>query len=186
MVAALLDAAAICFKGWVCPAIYGPPLLCPTVAVDSAGVGGRWQVGFYSPLWGVRHAHFGEGIFSQQQAELYGVLHVVFIALKLGYHSLTLLVDNMATVFAILKLRSLRGVRGSQLRLRKLFNWLWDRHLTIHVYWCPTALQPADPPSRIDGLTLEQLHSLVRLTSRKWEVLFQNPGAMTFWGSVHL
>ena len=41
-------------------------------------------------------------VYSQQQAELYGVLHVVELAVKLGYRSLTVLVDNMAAIYALL------------------------------------------------------------------------------------
>ena len=186
MVSALLDAIAVAFRGWEPPEIFIPPLLGPTVAVDSAKVGEAYRVGFFSPLWGVRQAVIRGEVYSQQQAELYGVLHVVELAVKLGYRSLTVLVDNMAAIYALLGLKPFRGVRETQLRMRSVFNWMWDNHLLLHVFWCPTVLQPADPASRVETWTGDAVSQALEKTSKLWFHAFQNMAALKFMGTVHL
>jgi hypothetical protein len=186
MVSALLDALAIAFRGWEPPEIFVPPLLGPTVAVDSARVGDTYRVGFFSPLWGVRQAVLKGPIFSQQQAELFGVLHVVEIAVKLGFRSLTLLVDNLATIHVLLAFKPFRGVRETLLRVRDIFNWLWDHHMILHIFWCPTILQPADPASRVEGWDREGVSRVLERTNQLWYYAFQNMAALKFMGTVHL
>ena len=186
MVSALLDAIAVTFRGWEPPEIFIPPLLGPTVAVDSARVGDTYRVGFFSPFGGVRQAVLKGPIFSQQQAELFGVLHVVEIAVKLGYKSLTLLVDNLATIHVLLGFKPFRGVRETLLRMRDIFNWLWDNHMILHVFWCPTILPPADPASRMEGWDREGVSRVLERTNQLWYHAFQNMAALKLMGTVLL
>ena len=182
----LLDALILAFTGWRMPAITGHKLLVPLITVDAACIHDKFQVGTYSPLIGARLLQCPIWIASQQQAEYYGLICCAKLAISLGWHSVSIVGDNRASLFCFRKLKPFHGHWRFMKLLRGLFNRMLTKGLLVNLFWVPSALMPADPISRIlpdDPVSRQQ--GLYDATNR-FSQLMTCSHMMEPWGTVAL
>jgi hypothetical protein len=160
--------------------------LLPTFSVDAANVGSGFQVGIHSTLLGARVITLDSWISSQQQAELSGLLAVLEIALHLGLPCVTVQGDNLASLFSLRRLRPFYGNVRLARAMRAVFNFMWERHLGVHLVWVPSALQPADPLSRLTVWSKEAVSQAVLDVNLRRDTLSQFPQLTRFLGFLHL
>lgn len=182
----LLDACLLALHGWKRPAIVSKPWLCPLIASDAAMTNDQYQAGLLSPLFGGRTIILHPWISSQQQAEIAGMLEGVKIALHTGLHAITLIGDNLASLFALRKMRPFHGNRSLTRWMRSIFNFMWETRLGIHLVWVPSAIQPADPLSRLSSSNLECVEQAMFDANLRWRNMWQNLGLSKNVGYVHL
>ena len=182
----LLDALVLAFKGWRMPPFINPKLLVPLITVDAACVNDCFQVGTYSPLIGARLIRCPVWVASQQQAEYYGLILCAKLAISLGWHSVSIVGDNRASLFCFLKLKPFHGHWRFMKLLRGLFNLMLNTGLLVNLFWVPSALMPADPISRIvadDPVSHEQGNFDA---IKRFSQLMQCSHLMMDWGTVAL
>ena len=189
MCRALLDCLAISLGGWTCPRPRPPPLLVPMLAMDAAAspmCPGRWQVGGFSHLTGMRVDLAPEWATNQQLGELAAALYGIRLMLRLGCPHFHLLLDNRAICHIILSLRPRALHPVFPKVVRHVFNLLWETRATVFVSWVPSALQPGDYPSRVD-LRLEGAAELaLARASSSWNFLTSHLGHLRYMGAVSL
>ena len=123
----------------------------PIWAVDAAFCDtlGRHCVGIFDHNGVARFFVCPSWITTQQTAELYGIWMVIKLVVRMGLSVVTLLEDNVAVIWQVLKL-SVRAACTAQARiLRALVHWIRSTDLVVHVVYVPTDIQPADPISRM-------------------------------------
>ena len=111
-------------------------------------MGDCYQVGLYSPSVGGRVVACPPHVVTQQQAELYGLDAATRLAVRLGLSRVTVVGDNRGMNHLLLAFRSDLSNQTNVRTLRRIRNRLLWSGLLVHVVWCPSGLQPADPLSR--------------------------------------
>ena len=87
-------------------------------------------------------------VVTQLQAELYGLDVGTRLAVRLGLSRVTIVGDNKGMNHLLLGFRPDLGNQTNVQTLRRVRNRLLWSGLLVHVVWCPSALQRADPLSR--------------------------------------
>ena len=165
------------------------PLLSPFLFTDAAESNNThntttYQAGIISSTLGTQIFQYGWESISQQQAELYALTKTVALAGHVGYTSASIVGDNMASLYYLLKLQPFRGKHISCKLVRSIFNILHDRKMVIHIFWCPTAFMPADPLSRVNIKMAHTLQGATDLSHEKMKMIFSDLSTLTFLGTI--
>ena len=70
--------------------------------------------------------------------------------------------------------------------MRAIFNFMWERHLGVHLVWVPTALQPADPLSRLASVSTGEVVQAVFDLHSRLDALLRHGHLAKSMGFVHL
>jgi hypothetical protein len=183
----LLDAMALAFRGWRAPKFAPGPFLAPILFADAANNVEGYRVGLCGPSLIPRCVQLGDQVSSQQEAELWGLIEALKLALHVGFHSVDLVGDNKASLSALLSLKPYRGFHPHLSKLlRGLYNHMWDKHLHVRLWWAPSALLPADPMSRVSLSSQDSIDLAIRDTQRKTKHLLANLSCLKLVGCVSL
>ncbi len=87
-------------------------------------------------------------------------------------------------MYTMLQFRPYRTVPESVPPIRSLFNMLWNRNFSIHFYYCPSILQPADPISRLPHLDTLLVSSALLEAEDKANAILLSPYLLTPLGSI--
>ena len=184
LISALLDGVAICCPARCYPVPCSTPLLSPFFFTDAAEILDRFQIGIFSKLVGARFQLCPAWVRSQQTAELFGLLASIRLAFRLGMPFCTIVGDNLASMYTMLHFRPYRTVPDTVPPIRSLFNMLWNRDFSIHLYYCPSILQPADPISRLPHLDTLLVSSALLEADNKANTILLSPHLLTPLGSI--
>jgi len=183
----LLDTLVLCSTGWHSPLFHPPHFCSPLFFCDAANIAGDYQVGIFGPLIGCRILICPKWVQSQQVGEFYGVVETIKIALHLGLHTITLIGDNMATLYSILKIQPFFHHWTMLHQVRNLFNFMWEKHILLQIWWCPTDLMPADPLSRVPKtFSSPAAQQAIFDTESRFKNLLSNLSILKFVGEIHL
>lgn len=148
----LLDFAASCTAPWTPPLSFSattPLLSSYTFFVDAAIHPPLYHVGLFSAPLGLQVHVSPASIQTQQMAELFALRFGLKLATSLRFPFLHLVGDNLGALSSFLHLTG-RPLNFIQIKLlRNIFNLLWWSQIPVALYWTPSALHPADPPSRL-------------------------------------
>ena len=145
----ILDFAAISSIGWTAQG--HDPLMSnvQTIFVDAAQNGDLFHIGLFIPNQGIQIHVAPPSIANQQMAELFALAYGIKLATSLRCTEIHLVNDNRGALFSLLSMQP-RAANYPQMKLlRQIFNALWWSHLTVKLFWVPSFLNPADPPSRL-------------------------------------
>ena len=121
----------------------------------------RYRVGLYSSGRG-RVFECPSWVSTQQVAEMYGMSLLVKFSVSSQFPQVTMLRDNMQTVWGTVNLRARTRHSKQQRILRGVVHRLRTSQLTLHVTWVPSHLQPADPLSRVQSLHASHIKDATR------------------------
>ena len=133
----------------------------------------RYRVGLYTygrgwvfecPSW----------VSTQQIAETYGMSVLVKFSVSRQLPQVTMLQDNMRTVWGTINLRARTQHWKQQRILRTVIHRLRTSQLMLHVTWVPSHLQPADPLSRVQSLHASHVRDATRQAPDIWSKLTQS------------
>ena len=177
----LADSFALACRPWGPGPAPPPPFLSPVICGDAAASSTGYQVGLFGPTVGVRLVTCPPDTLSQQQAELFAIDAATRLAVRLGWRHITYVGDNAAALHLLLSLRP-RLSCAPLLRLcRRIRNRLLWSGLCVAAVWVPSALQPADGPSRT--LLLPHHVSVAALSALDtWDRLLSCLSASRFLG----
>ena len=175
------------------PAFHPPPLLVGDwrlvkwIAVDGAGffrgdgsVG--YRVGLYDPVGGARPLFCPHWVDNQQVAELYGVWQLLKWARVRKIPQLAMMQDNMQAIWGALNLRA-RSVFWKQNRiLRAIVLLLRDTQIILHVVYCPTHIQPADPVSRVRSHSRAEIQRAAEVANKRWSFMISQLHQLQYKG----
>ena len=148
----LLDLVAFTSVGWKASLSFTPTSEPYTLFVDAAVHQDQYYIGIFHPSKGIQIHIAPPHIQNQQTAELFGLMYAIKLATSLQYPLLHLYNDNRGALFLLSTLQP-RAAHYIQVKLlRQVFNLLWWSKLTVHLYWVPSFLNPADPPSRLPSV----------------------------------
>ena len=88
-------------------------------------------------------------VFNQQEAESQGVAWAVRLACRFGWRAVTIFKDSTAAGYQALGLRAKTWLKRQMRVLRSLVWRLAGSGMVVRFVWVPSALQPADPLSRL-------------------------------------
>ena len=108
---------------------------------------------------------------SQQQAELYALDAATRLGVRLGLQRLTLVGDNRAMLHLVGTMRPALRNQTLVRTVRRIRNRLLWSGLLLHLMWCPSALQPADPLSRCDISVPAATWRAATEASRRWDTM---------------
>jgi hypothetical protein len=133
------------------PTTRANPMCRPLVFCDAAAIPGtdRYRVGLFSPMAGVRSSVCPHWIRSQQQAELYGVLEAVKLAVFRQWPLVSVIADNTAAVAVASTFRAWSVLATARRILRRLWYLLQNAGVSVSIGWTPGEAMPADFPSRL-------------------------------------
>ena len=183
LVSLLFDTVAISFAPVFFPLEPSTPFCHPFFFVDAAPLLSSFQVGIFNSSLGARILLPPAWVTSQQCAEYFGLLSAVRLAIRLGFSSIVLVGDNLASLYSLCSLRGFRGVPASGLAVRKLFNILWQHKFSCYCYWCPSELMPADPLSRLFSFDPLLVSAALSSTMTKVDGIFASLGCLRDIGS---
>lgn len=176
----------VTLREYAVPSGVWAPLLSPIVFSDAAGVPRvecLFRGGLYAPGFGCRTFLMMLPGASLQVAEFFTLIRAFRIAVFQGYGSVTLVGDNLASLVCFQKLAGLKGSPRLRRSLRRLFNLWWRLDVVVHLFWVPTALNPADPVSRLGPRGLVDVGAWEKVQERVGVVL-RGFGVLRFVGSV--
>ena len=127
----------------------GPDFFGPSIFVDAAWDRFGYRVGGVVPRRGVRSWAVQSLVHNQQEAELQGVAWAVRLACRFGWRAVTIFTDNMAAGYQAVGLRAKTWLRRQMRVLRALVWQLAVSGMVVRFVWVPSALEPADPLSRL-------------------------------------
>ena len=145
------DSLLLAYAGWRAPPFRPAAFLSPILCCDAAFIRGHFRAGLYSPSMGGRLVPAPPWVTSQQTCEYFALIESIKLALHLGFPAVTIVGDNLASLFSFLKFKPFWGHIELSKHLRALFNFMWQHPLHVTLIWAPSALQPADPISRCPG-----------------------------------
>ena len=180
----LCDAVVLSYAGWKQPQFQPQPFLSPVICCDAANIHGAFRAGIYSPMWGGRLVPAPPWVRSQQTCEYFALIESVKIALHLGYPAVTIVGDNLATLFSFQKFKPFWGQISLSKHLRALFNFLWQHPVHITLVWAPSALQPADPISRCPSLSNAYLAQAINDGSSRFNAMMSSLHVLNIMGVV--
>ena len=175
------------------PAFHPPPLLAGDwrlvkwIAVDAAGFFPRdgsvgYRVGLYHPVGGARPWFCPRWVDNQQVAELYGVWQLLKWARVRQIPQLAMMQDNMQAVWGALHLRA-RSVFWKQNRiLRAIVLILRDTQIILHVVYCPTHIQPADPVSPVRSHSGAEVQRAAEVANKRWNFMVSQMHQLQYKG----
>jgi hypothetical protein len=168
------------FNSWPLPPA---PLTSPVICADAAFLHERYQVGLFSPSFGIRMITTPLTVTTQQIAELFSLDCATRLATRLGWSHLTLIGDNLGSLQLLLSFRPTLSNQTLVKTLRRIHNRLLWSGLTLALLWVPSTLQPADFPSRcpLSSLTLERC---INLTYTSWCSLISSLSTCLFLGFI--
>ena len=111
----------------------------------------------------------------QQSAELWVLVWLVRLAVRLGWCYVVLVTDSQVAACRFLSLRASTWLNRQQCLLRALVLHLVQHPLIVEVRPVPGVLQPADPPSRLDSNLQSSMQRACSLAYRLWRVLLAHP-----------
>ena len=88
-------------------------------------------------------------VFNQQEAELQGVAWAIRLACRFGWRAVTIFTDSTAAGYQAVGLRAKTWLKRHMRVLRLLVWQLAVSGMVVRFLWVPSALQPADPVSRL-------------------------------------
>jgi hypothetical protein len=185
MCRALGDLFALSLRPWNPPAAPSTPWNEYVLCCDAAAVDGAYQIGIFGPTVGCRILRAPPEIQTQQAAELYAIDATTRLAARLGMNQLTLVGDNLGAIYLTLSLRPPLSSLPLCRTLRRLYNRLLWSKLTLHLIWVPSALQPADPPSRACPMA-PTIYNVATQSQERWLLLLQHLDAAWFIGTTQL
>ena len=185
MCRALGDLFALSLRTWTAPSASSLPWTEHILCCDAATIDGTYQIGIFGPTIGCRILRAPPEIQSQQAAELYAIDATTRLATRLGMQQLTLVGDNLGAIYLTLSLRTPLSSLPLCRTLRRIYNRLLWSKLTLHLVWVPSALQPADPPSRACPMA-PTIHNVAKQSRDRWLLLLQHLDAAWFMGTTQL
>lgn len=179
----MADCVALSFLPFAVPRHHG---LFPTLTIcaDAAHCSTGFLVGLFSPTVGARVIHAPPSVLLQQEAELFAIDCATRLMVRLGWRSGHYVGDNLGALFLLLSFRPpLRNSRMVQ-TLRRIYNrLLWSR-LQLQVSWAASALQPADPFSRVVSLGELDIAKAWQSAMCRWHALLDNRESIRHMGFV--
>jgi len=183
----MMDVIILAGQGWRVSSFHPPHFCSPIFCCDAALTDGKYQVGIFGTIIDHRILECPKWVSSQQQAEYVGLVETIKKSqIHLGIHSITLIGDNMATLQSFLGMKPFYHQWDLMKLLRGLFNFMYDKHILIQLWWCPTDLMPADPLSRKMVLTDSDAKQVILDTQTKFKNLLSTLSSLKFIGEVHL
>ena len=141
---------------------------------------------FYAGLWsataGTRFFACPPWVCTQQAAELMAALHGLTVAAHRKDLIIHLYVDNIAALHSLLRSRAASPLRPQNRILRRVTYLLHWSAITAALHYIPSALNPADPPSR--WWTYSDPAILLTSTWGLATSLRQHPPDIS-WGTLH-
>ena len=183
---ALADLVALTLRPWNAPTVLTHPLTAPIICMDAALIGPHFQIGLFSPLFGSLVITAPPSITTQQQAELFAADAATRLAVRLGYHSVSLIGDNTGALHALESLRAPLSLHSWVQLLRRIHNRLLWSGLHVHLLWTPTSLQPADPISRLSQLSPISIQTALLSARRTWISLLHTTSVLRLFGHLAL
>ena len=183
------DGVIISWKPLQTPQHIPHPLLSPFLFTDAAESQNNhdtstYQAGIISSTLGSHIFQYGWENITQQQAELYAITKTVALAGHVGYSSASIVGDNMASLYSLLKLQPFRGNHISCKMVRSIFNIIQERKMVLHIFWCPTAFMPADPLSRVNLKINQTIQGATDFSTEKMKMIFSDFSTLTFLGTI--
>ena len=166
------------------PGITLPEFFGPSIFVDAAWDSFGFRVGGVIPGRGVRSWPVRDRISNQQEAELQGVAWAVRLACRFGWRTVTVVTDSTAAGCQAVGLRAKTWLRRQMRVLRAVVWRMAVSGMIVRFVWVPSALQPADPLSRLYS---EHNGSKCEAECAAWGVyerLLRMPTACTPFGVV--
>ena len=146
---------------------------------------GRYGVGLFHETLGVQVHIPPPTIRSQQEAEAYALEYVLRVGIRLSPAGFEVVGDNMGALFNLLSLQP-RVSNFVMVRIfRRIYNRLYWSRVQVHAGWVPSALQPADPPSRFDPSSGIDARTMLNDTVRRLTCLLAS-AYPSYLGSVSL
>ena len=183
---ALADLTAIHLLGYTPRPPRPLPFTTPIICCDAAKTNDHYQVGLFSPQFGIRILCCPPNIATQQQAELFACDASTRLAARLGWQHLTLISDNTGALLSLSHMTPSTSNATYCTIVRRCFNRLLWTGMHVTLCWVPSPLQPADHPSRhsIHHLHLEP--SMRTSTWHTWEALLSCLSTVRFIGTLSL
>ena len=182
MLCGLADLCALAACPWACRPALCAPGCGRFIACDAAEVDAGYQVGLCGPLVGIRLVRAPPWVQSQQQAELFGFDCATRLAARLGWDHLHLLGDNSGSLYLLESFRPTLRVGPIVSTCRRLFNRLVHCGLQVFLVWVPTALMPADHPSRFSLTPGCHLPDLVTRVLSSWDLMTRQSDCLRHFG----
>ena len=125
-------------------------------------------------------------VVTQQQAGLYGLDVATRLAVRLGLRRVTAVGDNRGMNHLLLSFRPDLGNQTNVQTLRRIRNRLLWSGLLVHVVWCPSGLQPADPLSRCQVAEAASVWQASCAAHAIWDRMCQSWEGTIHMGTVQL
>ena len=136
----------------------------------------RYRGGAFIPrLSGVRSQVIPPARHTQQSAELWVLVWLVRLAVRLGWSYVVLVTDSQVSACQLVSLRASTWLSRQQRLLRALVLRLLQSGLIVEVRLVPGVLQPADPPSRLDSNFQSNVQRACIRAFQLWRVLLKHP-----------
>jgi hypothetical protein len=153
------------------PDILNLPILLVDGGPDGRVTGGggfNWRLGLFSPDLGTRTQLVGPSGKNQQVIELLALIYAIKLAVHRGWPFVVLGSDSEVALAQVLRLRAGIGLKLQQRLLRGLVGLLTKSPVTLLFVWVPSALQPADPLSRIGAMCAGSREEATRRARITW------------------
>ena len=136
----------------------------------------RYRGGAFIPrLSGVRSQVIPPARHTQQSAELWVLVWLVRLAVRLGWNYVVLVTDSQVSACQLVALRASTWLSRQQRLLTALVLRLLQSGLIVEVRLVPGVLQPADPPSRLDSNFQSSVQRACIRAFQLWRVLLKHP-----------
>lgn len=146
---ATMEALAMTLAAWRPTSTLPLPPSAPRYFADAAcSPWGQYYVGIWSPKMGSRFFPCPTWIVTQQAAELFAALKALTLAAFRHDLSIHLFLDNHAAIYSLLRGKAQSPLAPQNRLLRRLCYLLHWSGLSAALHYIPSALNPADPPSR--------------------------------------
>ena len=109
---------------------------------------GDFQVGLFHQTLGVQVHKAPPYIKNQQEGEAYALEYALRVVSYSSHPSVAVVGDNLGTIFNGKSLCPRISSDILNYLARRIFNRIYWSRLQICFFWSPSALNPADPPSR--------------------------------------
>ena len=129
--------------------VEGSEFFRPSIFVDAAWDKFGYRVGCVVPRRCVRSWAVQNRVTNQQETQLQGLAWAVRLACRFGWHAVTIFTDSMSADYQAVGLRAKKWLKRQMRVLRALVWRLAVSGMVVRFVWVPSALQPADPLSRL-------------------------------------
>ena len=173
---ALCDGIAVATFGWTGYHSVDPPSTRHIFYVDAAfDHRGICQVGLFNPVRGVQIHRAPECITNQQEGEAYAFEYALRVLSYQHPRSVAVVGDNLGVLMAGKALCPRLHSNILTYLCRRIFNRLFWSGMHVRLFWSPSALNPADPPSRF-RVEHDDFPTMCRAALSRWRVLLASPG----------